>query len=68
MSNVCRITDETTLPEVEETLRLLNDAARRVPHVRGVCAPSSWDIQHQRIDAVLDDWLEVKARDAGVPA
>lgn len=54
---VVRVTDETTRDELAECLRLLNDAAKRVPHVRGVCSPSAWDIQHQRIDAVLDEWL-----------
>lgn len=64
VSTVCRITDDTTLAEIEDTLRLLNDAARRVPHVFGVCQPSSWDIAHRRLDAVLDDWLTVRDRDA----
>lgn len=68
MSSVVKITDETTLDELATTLGLLNDAAKRLPHVKGVCAPSSWDLQHARIDAVLDDWLEVRARDAQVPA
>lgn len=68
MSSVVKITDETTLDELATTLGLLNDAAKRLPHVKGVCSPSSWDLQHARIDAVLDDWLEVKARDAQVPA
>lgn len=62
MSTILRITDDTTLAEIEETLRLLNEAARRAPHVFGVCSPSSWDLAHRRLDAVLDDWLEVRAR------
>ena len=57
---VVRVTDETTREELAETLRLLNDAAKRVPHVKGVCSPSSWDVQHQRIDAVLDEWIACK--------
>lgn len=57
---VVRVTDDTTRDELAETLRLLNDAAKRVPHVRGVCSPSSWDVQHARIDAVLDEWLACK--------
>lgn len=68
MSNVVRVTDTTTLAELAETLGLLNDACKRVPHVRGVCAPSAWDLAHARVDAVLEDYELVKARDAGVPA
>lgn len=68
MSHVVRVTDTTTLAELAETLGLLNDACKRAPHVKGVCSPSAWDLAHARVDAVLDDWLEVKARDAQVPA
>lgn len=57
---VVRVTDDTTRAELAETLRLLCDAAKRLPHVQGVCAPSSWDIQHARIDAVLDEWVACK--------
>lgn len=64
MSTVVRITEDTTLDELATTLGLLNEAAKRLPHVQGVCAPSSWDLQHARIDAVLEDWLTVRDRDA----
>lgn len=68
MSSVVKITDETTLDELATTLGLLNDAAKRLPHVQGVCSPSSWDLQHARIDAVLEDYELVKARDTQVSA
>lgn len=68
MSNVCRITDTTTLAELAETLGLLNDACKRAPHVKGACSPSAWDLAHARVDAVLADYEMVKARDAQVPA
>ena len=52
MSAVVRVTDDTTLDELATTLGLLNDAAKRCPHVKGVCAPSAWDLAHARLDAV----------------
>lgn len=68
MSTVVRVTDETTLDELATTLGLLNDACKRAPHIKGVCAPSAWDLAHARVDAVLEDYELVKARDAQVPA
>ncbi len=68
MSTVVRVTDDTTLEELADCLRLLNDAAKRAPHVKGVCAPSSWDIAHKRIDAVLDDYELVSRRTMPEPA
>lgn len=64
MSAVVRVTDETTLDELATTLGLLNDAAKRAPHVKGVCAPSAWDLAHARLDAVLEDYELVRLRDA----
>lgn len=68
MSSVVTITDDTTLDELATTLTLLNDACKRAPHIKGVCAPSAWDLAHARVDAVLGDYELVKARDTKVSA
>lgn len=53
-----RIDDATTLPEIEEALTHLVHAAKRtVPKVGNDVLPTPWDRAHQRIDAVLDEWL-----------
>lgn len=51
------VTDETTRAELAETLRLLNDNAKRI-HRRGYVGTASeaYVLAHGRINAVLSDW------------
>lgn len=50
------ITADTTRDELAETLRLLNDNAKRI-HRRGYVGTASvaYEREHQRIDAVLGE-------------
>lgn len=50
------ITDETTLADLHETLRLLTDGAEAISR-QGKAAMLSerYDVQHARIDAILDE-------------
>lgn len=53
-----RVTDETTRDDLAETLSYLNQGAkvlRRKGHT-GI-ASAAYTIQHERINAVLGDWL-----------
>lgn len=54
---VVRVTDSTTKAEIAETLRLLNDGAKRL-HRRGHVgiASEAYACQHRRLNSVLDYW------------
>lgn len=59
-----RVTDQTTRAQLEVTIGLLCDAAKRLPHVvakRTTDEPTAWDLSHGRIDAVLDTWSTTPA-------
>lgn len=61
---VTRITDQTTRAELEVTIGLLCDAAKRLPHVVEKTEkdpPTQWTLAHQRIDAVLLTWMTTPA-------
>lgn len=56
--SVVRVTDETTREDLAETLRILNENAKRI-HRRGFTGTRSEEYvrAHARIDAVLADLL-----------
>lgn len=58
-----RVTDQTSRAELEVTIGLLCDAAKRLPHVVSPDPkrPSKWDTAHGRIDAVLLTWMTTPA-------
>lgn len=54
-----RVTDDTPQAELEECLATLcHRAKREVPKVGDAEHPTGWDVSHQRIDAMLDDWQQ----------
>lgn len=56
--NLIRVADDTTVPELEEGLRILvHRAKREMPKVGSDLFPTRWDIQHRRVDALLDAWM-----------
>lgn len=57
MTKVIRINDETTRAELAEALTHLAKYARRQPH-HPDC--TRWVLAHQRIDALLVDWLAAR--------
>jgi hypothetical protein len=48
-----RITDDSTRAEIEEAIRHVLDTMRRLPEVEGYR-----DRGHERINALLEDWLK----------
>lgn len=52
------VTPETSRPEIAESIRYLNDQAKRLPHIVGIRAefPTRHDLLHAQIDALLDEW------------
>lgn len=57
-----RITDDTPQAEIEECLtHLCHRAKREVPKVGDAEHPTQWDKAHGQMDAVLDDWLRIRA-------
>jgi hypothetical protein len=54
--SVVKVSDTSTRHEIAEVLAEANYHAKRKPHVLGVVGPSAWDVAHDLIDALLDDW------------
>lgn len=55
--SLLRITDDSTRDELAEALTHCCRTAIRAPHVFGdPDRPSTWDVAHKRLDALLDEW------------
>lgn len=53
------VTDDTTRPELAETLGYVNRRAKRCQCIVGSGAnPTPWDSAHALIDALLADWQD----------
>lgn len=62
MAGFLLITDDTTPDELAEAITHCGVYAKRQPHVMGDAAhPSGWDLAHQKLDLLLDDWLAAQA-------
>lgn len=57
MTQVVRVTDESTRADIEEALSYLNQGAKVLSRkgYTGI-ASEAYTVQHARINAVLDDW------------
>jgi len=56
MPQLIRVTDDTTLAEIDEALTNLARHAMRQPHVVGSAKLlTPWDATHARIDVLLDE-------------
>lgn len=59
---IVRVTEDTTKAELAETLALLNGEAMRISRRGEVGIRSkAYTIQHERINAVFEDWERAKA-------
>ena len=62
MSDLLRITDDTTRAEIVSVITSVCDRAKRIPHVLGTEElPSEWDRRHEQIDRLLRDWEQASA-------
>lgn len=55
------VTDDTTRPELAETLTHVNARAKRCQCIVGSGEPTPWDAAHSMIDALLRDWQDAPA-------
>jgi hypothetical protein len=60
MSDLLRVTDETTRDELASALANVCARARRIPHVVGSeTLPSEWDRRHATLNELLTEYFAI---------